>query len=302
MSVRIVTDSNCDLPQEVVDRYGIVVVPFYINIGTRSYLDGVDMSHAEFYEGLPNFPSHPTTSVPGPGTLVDLYGKLAAEGAAQILSIHVGASLSAMVNSARLAAEESNPLPVTVFDSGNLTLGTGLQVVAAARAAAQGQSLPEILTLLEEMTRRTHCLAALDTLEYLRRSGRLSRFQWGMGAALRIKPVLRMNAGQVEMERVRTRNRSIDRVLALVEALGPLEDLVLVHTHAPEQAQALKERARHLFPESASSLSAEVTPVIGSHIGPGAVGFVAVQAAPVQASPTRAGRGGDPRGDGSGKG
>jgi len=289
MSIRIVTDSNCDLPQEIVERYGIVVVPMYINVGPHSYLDGIDMTRSEFYEQLPTFAAHPTTSVPGPGTLVEIYGKLAAEGATHVLSIHIGASLSAMVNSARLAAEESNPVTVTVIDSGNLTLGTGLQVVAAAKAAAQGQPLAEILALLDDMASRIHCFAALDTLEFLRRSGRLSRFQWGLGAALRIKPILRMNAGQVGMERVRTRSRSIERVLAMVEALGPLEDLVLVHTHAREQAQSLAERARRLFPEKASRLSAEVTPVIGSHIGPGAIGFVAVQAAPVQTSPTEAG-------------
>lgn len=302
MSIRIVTDSSCDLPQEVVDRYGIVVVPFYINVGTKSYLDGIDMSHSEFYEGLSTFPSQPTTSVPGPGTLVDLYGELAADGATHVLSIHVGASLSAMVNSVRLAARESNPVPVTVFDSGNLTLGTGLLVVAAARAAAQGQSLPEILTLLDDMASRTYCVAALDTLEYLRRSGRLSHFQWGMGAVLRIKPVLRMNAGQVDMERVRTRKGAIERVLELVEALGPLEDLVLVHTHAPQRAQALKEQAQHLFPQNASPLAAEVTPVIGTHIGPGAIGFVAVQAAPGHSSPQETGQGQGPRSEGMGKG
>lgn len=279
MSIRIVTDSNCDLPQDVIGRYGIVVVPFYINVGTRSYLDGIEMSRAEFYEGLPAFPTHPTTSVPGPGTLVDVYEKLAAEGATQVISIHMGASLSAMANSARLAAEETDAVPVTVLDSGNLTLGTGLQVVAAAQAAAEGRPLAEIVARVEDMARRTHCFAALDTLEFLRRSGRLSRFQWGLGAVLRIKPILKMNGGQVDMERVRTRGRALERVIELVEALGPLEDLVLVHTHDAEGAQALEARTRRLFPDKASELSAEVTPVIGSHIGPGAVGFVAVQAA-----------------------
>lgn len=278
MSIRIVTDSNCDLPQDVIDRHKIVVVPFYINVGTQSYLDGIEMSRAEFYEGLPTFRAQPTTSVPGPGTIVQVYETLAAEGATHLLSIHIGASLSAMANSARLAAEETKAVPVTVIDSGNLTLGTGLQVVAAARAAEEGRPLDEIVSLLEDMAGRTYCFAALDTLEFLRRSGRLSRFQWGLGAALRIKPILKMNAGEVDMERVRTEKRSLDRVLEMVEELGPLDDLVLVHTHAPGRARALKARAPHLFPEGASGFSAEVTPVIGSHIGPGAAGFVAVKA------------------------
>ncbi len=146
MSIRIVTDSNCDLPQGMVDDYGITVVPMYINIGTESYLDGVTMSRQEFYEGLPHFDSHPMTSVPGPGTFIETFDELAAEGATEILAIHVAGSLSAMVNSARLAAEEWDRLPVTVFDSGNLTLGTGLQALAAARAAAEGRTMDEIVS------------------------------------------------------------------------------------------------------------------------------------------------------------
>jgi DegV family protein with EDD domain len=138
MSIRIVTDSNCDLPQAMVDEFGITVVPMYINIGSKSYLDGVTMSRQEFYEGLPHFDAHPMTSVPGSGVFVETFEKLASEGATEILSIHIASSLSAMANSARLAAEQWDKLPVTVFDSGNLTLGTGLQAVAAAKAAAEG--------------------------------------------------------------------------------------------------------------------------------------------------------------------
>jgi len=278
MSIRIVTDSNCDLPQEIVDEYAITVVPFYINIGSKSYLDIVEMSRADFYEGLPGFEAQPMTSVPGPGTYVEIYEMLAAEGATEILSIHMSASLSAMVNSARLAAEDWDHLPVTIFDSGNLTLGTGLQVVAAAQAVAKGRSMDEILAMLESLAARTHCFAALDTLEFLRRSGRLTRFQSSLGSILRLKPILKMNAGDVEMERVRTRNRSLGRVAELVEALGPLEELTLVHTHAPDAAQELWRDTQHLFPTNTQPMSAEVTPVIGAHIGPGAVGFVAITA------------------------
>jgi DegV family protein with EDD domain len=279
MSLRIVTDSNCDLLPDLIKKHDITVVPFYINIGAESYLDGVEMSRADFYEGLPAFEVHPMTSVPGPGTFVEVYERLADEGATEIVSIHMAASLSAMVNSARLAAEEMPALPVTVFDSGNLTLGTGLQVLAAARAAARGQTRGQIVSLLEDLSARTYCFAALDTIEFLRRSGRLSRFQWGLGAALRIKPVLKMHAGVAEMERVRTRSRALDRTVELVEDLGPLEELVLVHTHSPGEAQALWQKASHLPAWQNLPLSAEVTPVIGTHIGPGALGFVAVRAA-----------------------
>jgi DegV family protein with EDD domain len=278
MSIRIVTDSNCDLPQAMVDEFGITVVPMYINIGTESYLDGVDMSRQEFYEGLPHFDTHPMTSVPGPGVFVETFETLAAEGATEILSIHIASSLSAMANSARLAAEQWDKLPVKVFDSGNLTLGTGLQVVAAAKAAAGGRSMAEIMALLEDLASRTYCFAALDTVEFLRRSGRLTRFQWALASVLQIKPLLKMNNGEYDMERVRTRKAALARVVHLLGGLGPLEELALVHTHAPEEAEALGREASYLDPKGALSLSAEVTPVIGTHIGPGAVGFVAIKA------------------------
>ena len=278
MAIRIVTDSNCDLPADLIEQHGIVVIPMYINIGAKSYLDGVEMSREEFYEGLPDFEAHPMTSVPGPGVFVENFEALASEGATQILSIHIASSLSAMANSARLAAEQWDKLPVTVFDSGNLTLGTGLHVIAAAQAAAEGRSMAEIVAQLEDLSARTYCFAALDTVEFLRRSGRLTRFQWALASVLQIKPLLKMNHGDFDMERVRTRRAALDRVLELVGELGPLEELALVHTHAPEEAEALARQAGDLIPGGAISLSAEVTPVIGTHIGPGAVGFIAVQA------------------------
>jgi DegV family protein with EDD domain len=224
------------------------------------------------------------TSVPGPGTFVEIFDELAGEGATEILCIHISGSLSAMVNSARLAAEEWDRLPVTVFDSGNLTLGTGFQVVAAAQAAAEGRSMAEIVALLEDQASRTYCFAVLDTVEFLLRSGRLTRFQYGLASVLQIKPLLKMHGGEPEMERVRTSNGATKRLMELTEGLGSLEELALVHTHAVERAEALGQQAHSLFPaisallEGKAPLSAEVTPVIGTHIGPGAVGFVAIQA------------------------
>lgn len=207
-----------------------------------------------------------------------MYEHLAQAGATEILSIHIGSALSAMVAVARLAAEETDRVPVTVFDSGNLTLGTGLLVLAAAEAAAEGRPLSEIVATLEDQAARTYCIAALDTLEYLRRSGRLSRVQHGLGSLLQIKPILRMNAGEFEMEQVRTRNGASARVLELMNSLAPFEQLTLVHTHAPEKAQIFRQKALHLFPNGDEPMVAEVTPVIGTHIGPGAAGFVAIQA------------------------
>lgn len=278
MSTRIVTDSSCDLSADLAARHGITIVPLYINVGQKSYLDGIEMTHEQFYEGLPHFEAHPTTSVPGPGQLVRVYEELAQAGATGIISIHIGSALSAMVGVARLAAQETLGVPVTVFDSGNLTLGTGLLALEAAKRAAEGQSTAEVIAALEDQSSRTHCIAALNTLEYLRRSGRLSRIQAGLGSILQIKPILRMNAGEFQMERVRTQNGARSRVMEIVSLLGPFEHLALVHTHAPEKVELLRAGASSLFPAGEDPLVAQVTPVIGSHIGPGAAGFVAVSA------------------------
>jgi DegV family protein with EDD domain len=280
MSIRVVTDSNCDLPAELTARYGIAVIPLYINIGDRSYLDGVELSRGAFYEALPHYEQPPTTSAPGVGMFAQLYDSLATGGATQVLSIHISASLSNTVNVAQLAAEATESVPVTIFDSGQLTLGTGLMAMEAARAAAQGRSMAEILALLQRYRLATHSFAALDTLEFLRRSGRLSRFQSSLGSLLNIKPLLKMHNGDMEMERVRTRGRATQRLIELVTELGPLEKLAVVHTHTPDRAQALAREAEHLFPQGGPMLAEEVTPVIGSHVGPGAVGFVAVTADP----------------------
>lgn len=278
MSIRIVTDSSCDLPEELAATHGITIVPLYINIGQQSYLDGVEMTHEQFYEGLPHFGAHPTTSVPGPGQFVKVYDQLAEAGATEIISIHIGSALSAMVSVARLAAQEMRSVPVTVFDSGNLTLGVGLLAMAAAKQAAAGWSRAEVLAALEDQASRTHCIAALDTLEYLRRSGRLSRLQSSLGAILQIKPILKMNGGEFHMERARTRNGAKARVMEMVSGLAPFEQVALVHTHTPERLDLYRREAAHLIPDGGQPLIAEVTPVIGTHIGPGAAGFVVVEA------------------------
>lgn len=138
MAVRIVTDSTCDLPTETIAKYGIRVVPLYINVGKKSFLDGVDITREEFYRKLPTFPVHPTTAVLSPQKFRSLYDSLAEEGATDVLSIHVSVALSAVVDVARVATQETKTVPVTVLDSRQLSLGTGFLVETAAILAAEG--------------------------------------------------------------------------------------------------------------------------------------------------------------------
>ncbi|MFO7743082.1 MAG: DegV family protein [Anaerolineae bacterium] len=278
MSIKIVTDSTCDLPEEITADLGVTVVPLYINVGQKSYLDGVEMSRQEFYERLPTFEDHPQTASPGPEMFRETYERLANEGAQEILSIHISISLSGTLNTAQLAAEATDAVPVTVFDSGQLSVGTGFLVKTAAKAAAAGRSIAEIVDELKERTRRTHLFAALDTLEFLQRSGRMNWAVSKIGGLLRIKPLLTMHDGEPNVQQVRTTKRAVQRLLDMLEDLAPLEELALVHTQAPETIRELRERARHLFPDGREPIEAVVTPVIGTHIGPGAAGFACVTA------------------------
>ena len=278
MSIRIVTDSTCDLPESMVSEYGITVVPDYISMDGQSHLDGVELSRQEFYRRLPDCEVPPTTSAPPPAAFARVYERLATEGATEILSVHIPESWSNLLSVARMAARETDCVPVTVFDSRQLSLGAGLMVLKAAEAVSGGRSMAEVIAMLEKMIPRVHVLALLDTLEFLRRSGRVSRLQASMGGLLNIKPLLHVHHGEITMERLRTRRRGVERLLRWLSDLGPLEDLGMLHTHAPDRVAALRREVHNLLPRADASISLEVTPVIGAHIGPGAVGVACVVA------------------------
>jgi DegV family protein with EDD domain len=276
MSVRIVTDSTCDLPAETISRYGIHVVPLYINVGKQGYLDGIDMKREDFYTRLPTFSEHPTTAVPSIERFHAAYNTLADEGASQILSIHISISLSAVVDVARLASRETTSVPVDVIDSQQLSLGTGFLVETAAKMAAENRSVADIQAALAAQIRRSHVFAALDTLEFLKRSGRMNKYMAGFATLLQIKPILTMYNGKPGTERVRTRQRAMRRLVEMLAAVGPLERVAVVHTHAsPERITELLALAAPVLPKGNIPVE-EITPVIGTHIGPGAVGFAAV--------------------------
>lgn len=278
MTVRIVTDSTCDLAPEVIAAHRITVVPLYVNFGAQSFLDGVDLTRQEFYDRLQADKTAPTTSAPGPDAFVRTYEQLVAEGASGVLSVHIAGSVSNTVNVARLAAESRPDLPVRVVDSGQITLGVGLLVLHAARAAEGGASLEALAELVEGRSGRTHAFAALDTLEFLRRSGRVSGLASGLGTLLQLKPLIKMHRGQMGLERARTRQGAFDKLLELGRALGPLEELALVHTRAVERVAELGRAMVGQVAAGAAPLVGEVTPVIGAHVGPGAIGLVCVQA------------------------
>lgn len=275
MNIGIVTDSTCDLPAEIVSQQAITVIPLYINVGEESYLDGVNLSRAEFYTQLPNYSHAPKTATPSVETFIQAYERLADEGAQAILSIHISETLSATVNSARIAAEQFARIPVTVLDSSQLSLGTGFLVEKAAQMAQAGKKMEEIISSLQNLMKRTYVFASLKTLEYLRRGGRMNFAIARFGEILQIKPLLHMNMGKATAHRTRTNKRARKRLLEWLDEYAPYEKLAIVHAGVREDAEALYEQARSFFPESKIPI-VQITPVLGAHLGIGAIGFACI--------------------------
>jgi DegV family protein with EDD domain len=278
MSVKIVTDSTCDLPQEIMDKGGVTVVPMYINVGNTSYADGVDLTRSEFYAKLPTFPEHPKTSFPAPDIFRKVYEQLTAEGATEILSIHLASSLSGTAQAALLGAREAKSALVTVLDSGQFSLAMGFAVQKALDLIAQSVPVKEIVATLKDQLKRTYMYAAVDNFEYLKRSGRVSALAAGIGSLLNIKPILAMHDNKASSMKARTRKRAVQTMIDAVTNLAPLERLGLIHTEDPKPAEELKERIRNLWPAGTDVYSVSVTPVVGAHVGMGGLGLIAVSA------------------------
>ena len=273
--VKIVTDSTAYLPPELITRYGIEVVPLKVLFGPEAYTEGVDISNEEFYRKLAQASTLPTTSQPSIGDFVQVYDKAARE-AAPILSIHISSKLSATINSALNAKDELPQVQIEVVDSLCSCMGMGMIVLAAARAAEEGQALSQIRASIERLIKGMHLFFVVDTLEYLHKGGRIGGAATLLGTALRIKPILCVKDGQIDaLARVRTKRKAVARMLELVEERvqrGAAVHVAVLHAQAAEEALALQEEVRARFDCAEMHLS-ELGPVIGTHVGPRAVGL-----------------------------
>jgi DegV family protein with EDD domain len=274
--IKIVTDSSCDLPETVIREYGITVIPLHIHIGTQSYLDNVELTREDFYKNLPDYHPTPTTASPAPETFISLFNRLASDGATHILAIHISKVLSGTFNAAQLAVKEFTRVPVTVLDSRQLSLGFGLQVWTAAKLAQAGNSIEEIVETVENQIKRTYVCAALDTLEYLRRSGRMNAFMAGLGSLLDIKPIMKMHDGKPSSELIRTWKGAMQSLVRRVKDLGPLDHISFVHSNALEKARTLAEQLKEAAPGEAGFFEM-INPVLGAHVGPGVVGVICIK-------------------------
>lgn len=276
MGLRIVTDSTCDLPPELVERYRIVVIPVWVHFAMDSYLNGVEINHQQFYRKLAEGVI-PKSSQSSPGQVAEAYRRLAQEGHS-IISIHVTAKVSGMYNSAVLAKSLVPEAEVEVVDSASISMGMGLIVLAVARAIEVGESKGEVLTTIEEVKSRVHLYATVPNLEFLRKSGRASHLQELLTSILDIKPILTVREGMVQaVERVRTHRRSLERILELLAGAVGTEDPIraaVVHANVPEEAEWLRQKINENFNCRELSLRPAGMALV-ANAGPGLIGAVA---------------------------
>lgn len=276
-TIRLVTDSSCDLTDDVLEEYQIEVIPLTLHFGTESYLDG-ELSAEQFWAKMAG-PQHAQTSQPAVGTFQEVFQRLVDQGK-QVLCITITSQHSGTFNAAQVAAQHFGEA-VQVFDSLSLSLGLGLQVFAAAQAARAGRSMQEILASLERLRDRMSLQIVLNTLENLRRGGRADGFisiAERMTRALNIKVIINVVEGQLRLvSAARSFKRAVDRVLTSVEQMGPLERLAVVHTRAAEMAEeTAQELARRTGIAREKIWVRETGVVLSVHAGPGVIGVLAV--------------------------
>jgi DegV family protein with EDD domain len=277
MKLGIVTDSTSDLPKYLAEQHEIEVIPTILILDGKEYADGNGISRDDFYDQLPSLRTPPTTATPSIGDFASRYDSLFARGCDHVISIHPPGKLTTIVNSARQAAQDF-PGKITVVDSLSLSLGLGFQALAAAEAAENG--LDAALGAINSTRERLKVYAALETMEYLRRSGRVPGAIAAVGGLLSIKPLIELAEGEVKaIGAVRTTSQANQRMLNLLLQGGGQERLAVLHTGAESRAKdflnTLMQTASQSVPRDI--LLVNVTTVIGTHVGPHGLGFAAVR-------------------------
>ena len=273
MAVRIVTDSACDLPQRRADALGIEIVPLTIRFGDEEYVDRVELSNEEFWRKVATSPVLPETAAPSPGAFEERFRRLAADGADGVVCINLSSRLSGTMQSAQVAAKAlEGQVPVTVIDSLTVSMGLGNQCIAAQELAAQGRSVEEIAEQARSLAAHTKLFGALDTLEHLKRGGRIGAAQATLGGLLSIKPVIEVRDGVVaEAGKVRTRSKSLAHLASkLSDAVNP-QKVFVFHAQAPDIEQFLTLVSASV-PRDQIEVG-EIGPVIGTHAGPRTIGI-----------------------------
>jgi DegV family protein with EDD domain len=276
MPVAIVTDSTCDLPHETVEELQIRVVPLTVHFDEAEELDGPDLDLNAFYARLRAFPGVPQTSQPSVERFLEAYDAVGSE-TEDVVSIHISSKMSGTLNSASVARERmTGRMHIDLIDSYNVSLGLGAVVLEAAEAAARGASRAEVADTARRAVARVHVIAAVDTLEYLRRGGRIGRATSFLGSLLSIKPLLHVDQGEMApFERVRTRARAVERLAELAVEDQTISRLFVAATGDDAAAAELADRVRPLLPHTDVRLG-RIGPIVGVHGGPGLIGICPV--------------------------
>lgn len=273
--ISIVTDSTAYLPPDLVEKYQVQVIPLKIHWEDKTFLDGVNITPVEFYQRLTHSKSLPTTSQPTIHDFLRVFESLAATSTGIVAPL-MSSGISGTVASAQAAAREINCTPVEIIDTHATSAGQALVVLAAARAAAQGKSLQEVRQTADEVVQRLHIFFAVDTLQYLHRGGRIGGASRYLGTALAIKPILFFNAeGKLDgLERVRTKGKALQRLTALAveKAKGSPVRMGIFHANDSESAEKFRDQITKNL-HCTEVFTAELSPVIGTHVGPGTIGI-----------------------------
>jgi DegV family protein with EDD domain len=271
MGIRVVTDSACDLPAPLIEALGIEIVPLTIRFGDQEFVDRVELSADEFWERLERSDTLPETAAPSPGAFETCFRDLAARGATGIVCINLSSHLSGTMQSAQVAAAATvDVCPVQVIDSQSASMGQGNLCLTAARRAADGDSLESIVAEVVDRRDRTKLFATLDTLEFLKRGGRVGNARALLGTMLSIKPIIELSSGVVEEAgKVRTRSKAL-RVLAEKAGEEKIEHLAVLHGNAPDLDEFF-ELLAPIFPRD-EIITGLIGPVIGTHAGPRVIG------------------------------
>ena len=269
--VRVVTDSACDLPQSVADEFAIEIVPLTIRIDGREYVDRRDLTPAEFWAKCAASPTLPETAAPAPGEFEQTYRALAEDGATSIVTVSLSGALSATMQSAELAARSvSDVVPVTVVDSRSVTLGLGAIVASCARLAATGATHDEVVANAQDLAQRTNVWGALDTLDNLKKGGRIGGAKALLASALAIKPIIEVRDGKVEQGgKQRTRSKALAFLVDKVAGAGNLDRLYVANADCRDVDQFVEMLRPHVNGEI---VVGDIGPVIGSHAGRGTMG------------------------------
>ncbi|MDQ3978176.1 MAG: DegV family protein [Actinomycetota bacterium] len=272
MTVKVVTDSSCDLPADLVERHEIAVVPLSIRFGDEEFVDRRDLTPAQFWDRCARSPVLPETAAPAPGAFEQVFRSAAEAGAEGVVCITISTKLSATGQSAQAAARAvADTIPVRIVDSRSATLGLGMIVLHAARVAAQGGGADQVAAAAEDAANRTQVFGTLDTLENLKKGGRIGGAQALLGSLLSIKPVIEVRDGAVEPgPKQRTRSRALRYLAEKVAAEANVEQLGIVHGAAPDINDLLDLLAPH-FPRD-QIVVGDIGPVIGTHTGPRTIG------------------------------